>query len=201
MFDSSSQHVERQWKLVLLVGIICALVSALVTVAFPLEYRADAQVLIISKTRYGVDPYTVVKSAERVGENIAAIITSNDFFEKVMVQPGFTLDKSYFQNIPERTKRKRWTKSIDASVVYGTGVLNMSAYSTDPNQAVQLVGAAVNALVAQGWEYVGGDVSLKVVNAPVVTRWPVRPNILINALIGLIGGSLITIFVLSKKRQ
>ncbi len=193
MFHRPLSNITKHWKLLLLLGIATALVVSLITLIFPREYRADADVLIISKSRYGVDPYTVVKSAERIGENVAQVMQTNDFFEKVMSQPGYSIDQARFQYIPERKKRKRWNKALQPSIVYGTGVLHISAYSLQPDQAAQLAGASADALVTHGWEYVGGDVSMKIVNPPVVTQWPVRPNIIMNGIaaffisIGLMG--------------
>jgi len=80
---SSLALLTKRWKLIVAVGLIFSVASLGVTMLFPLEYRADAEVFIISKSRYGVDPYTVVKSAERVGENIAQVMKTDDFLAKV----------------------------------------------------------------------------------------------------------------------
>ncbi len=184
----------------ILSGILIGLVSLLVSLLFPLQYRADAQVFIISKSRYGVDPYTVVKSAERVGENMAQVLKTDDFYQKVITQEGYTLDLKQFEGVPERIKRKRWQKTIQSSVVFGTGVLNVSAYHTDPNQAKAFAGATVDTVVSKGWEYVGGDVTMKVVNNPVVSRFPVRPNVIANTVLGFVVGVLLMgVFVLRRK--
>ncbi|MFH1286401.1 MAG: hypothetical protein ABII02_01470 [Candidatus Magasanikbacteria bacterium] len=199
-YQSPVKLLQRRSKVIFLVGIILALVASLLTVLFPLEYRADAQLLIISRSRYGVDPYTVVKSAERVGENIAQVMKTSDFYEKVKEEPGYNIDWKYFDGLSERDKRKKWNKSVRGSVVFGTGVLNVSAYHADPNQARLLAGAAASTLVEKGWQYVGGDVSLSVVNNPIVTPWPVRPNVLVNAFVGFIIGVFITGFLVIRKR-
>ena len=88
---------------------------------------------------------------------------------------------------------------MQGSVVYGTGVLNISAYSTDPKQAMALAGASSDTLVSKGWQYVGGDVTLQVVNHPVVTKWPVRPNLFINAVLGFVVGLLLGALVVTRK--
>lgn len=199
MFRSPLHTLLRRWKMVALAGVLIGVVAGLLTLAFPLQYRADAQVLIISQSRYGVDPYTVVKSAERVGENIIQVMRTNDFYRKVREQVGHDIDWKRFDNLDERNRRKLWNKTIAPSVVYGTGVLNVSAYHTDKVQAERLAGAAVDALAAKGWEYVGGDVTIKVVNEPVVTKWPVRPNIALNALLGFILGVLGASFIIVRK--
>lgn len=202
MFLDNSPLVilKKRFKFIIFIGLIIGLVSLLVSLLFPLEYRADAQALIISKSRYGVDPYTVVKSAERVGENLVQVIGTSDFYDKVMIQPNYNLDKSKFENISERAKRKLWQKTVQSSVVYGTGVLNISAFSTDPAQAKQMAGATVDTLASKGWEYVGGDVTIKVVNQPVATRFPARPNIVLNFVMGFLVGIVLSTLLIIKKK-
>ncbi|MFA6427659.1 MAG: hypothetical protein WCW16_04445 [Candidatus Magasanikbacteria bacterium] len=199
MFNSPLHTLLRRWKLLFVFGLIVGILSAGATFLFPLSYRADAQVLIISQSRYGVDPYTVVRSAERVGENIAQVMRTNDFYQKVKEQTSYVIDWNYFEKLNEREKRKLWGKTIVPSVVYGTGVLQVSAYHPNPDQANQLAGAAISALASKGWEYVGGDVAIKVVNDPVVSKWPVRPNVALNAVLGFVVGVLLTGLVVVKK--
>ncbi len=180
-------------------GLIVAVLAGALSLLFPLEYRADAGVLIVSKSRYGVDPYTVVKSAERVGENLVQVMKTDDFYEKVKIQEGYGVDWRAFESLTERKKRKYWQKQLQGSVVFGTGVLNISAYHTDAQGARELAGAAADALVSRGWQYVGGDVTMQVVNSPVATDWPVRPNIIINAILGFFIGGLLGAFVVSRR--
>ncbi|PIR74560.1 MAG: hypothetical protein COU35_01620 [Candidatus Magasanikbacteria bacterium CG10_big_fil_rev_8_21_14_0_10_47_10] len=201
MFHTNPARVlKKRSKVIFMTGVIVALVTLLISLLFPLQYRADAQVLIISQSRYGVDPYTVVRSAERVGQNISQVVKTTDFFEKVVEQRQLGLDTSRFENVPELTRRQRWEKTIDASVVFGTGVLNVSAYHTNQEQARRYATAAVTALVEKGWEYVGGDVTIKVVNDAVVSKLPVRPNLLLNTVLGfLVGAAAMAAISLRKK--
>lgn len=203
MFGSHSpaKILFRQWKIIVFIGILFAALAVVATLFFPLEYRADAQVLIISRSSYGVDPYTVSKSAERIGENIAQIIRTNDFYSKVISQPQYSLDISNFQGVSERIKRKRWEKTVNASVVFGTGVLGISTYHTDYDQARQFAGAVIDTIVAYGADYVGSDVTIKIVNQPVVTPYPVRPNLFINGLVGGLFGIMLMSFLVLKKRK
>lgn len=201
MFRSSIGSIlRRRFKKIFFAGLAIGVISILVSLLFPLEFRADAQVLIIPKSTYGVDPYTVAKSAERIGENIAQVVSTNDFYNKVIAQPQYSLDLSQFIDVSERIKRKRWDKAVDASVVYGTGVLNISAYHESPDQARQLAGAVTDALIAHAIDYVGGDVSFKVLNQPVSTSIPVRPNLIINFIAGFLLGALLVIFWALKGR-
>lgn len=201
MFHHQPARVlKKRSKVILLVGLLVAILSLITSMLFPLQYRADAQLYIISGARYGADPFTIVKSAERIGENITQIMKTNDFYQKVIAQPGYQLDLSEFQNVEERVKRKRWKKTINGSVVFGTGVLNVSAYHENPEQAKAFAGAAVDTLVERGREYVGTDVTMKVVNHPVATKYPVRPNLVVNTILGFFLGVLgMSVIVLRKK--
>lgn len=193
------QVLTRRFRLIIFAGLILAVATMIISLFFPLEYRADAQVLVISRATYGVDPYTVAKASELMGENLAQIMKSNDFFNKVMLQPGYNIDRERFTDVAERVKRKRWQKAVSASVVYGTGAVNISTYAKTAEQASQLAGAATSALTSGASEYVGGNVILKVINDPVATRFPVRPNIILNTFLGFILGVLaMSIGVLRK---
>lgn len=193
--------LSKQWKTIFLWGILSALVVSSLSLLFPLEYRADAAVYIISKSRYGVDPYTVVKSAEQVGQNITQVMKTQDFFDKVMTLVPASFDKSQFQNVTDRVRTKRWQKAVDGSVIFGTGVLNVSAYHRDPAQANILATALVDTLVQKGYEYVGGDVTIKQVNKAIVSRFPVRPNVVLNAFLGFVLGLFVSSILLFKKTR
>lgn len=189
------------WKLILFAGIALAIVVGAVTALFPRQYRADAQVLIISQSRYGVDPYTAAKSAERVGENLIQVMKTNDFYQKVVIQSNRQLDLSKFEKLSERVKRKLWQKTLEVSVVYGSSVLNVSVYNTNKEQAKEWAGAVVDVLSSKGWEYVGGDVIIKTVNDPVATNYPVRPNLLLNVVLGFVVGALGMVVMAVRKEK
>ena len=65
----------------------------------------------------------------------------------------------------------------------------------------RLAGAAVDTLASRGWEYVGGDVTIKVVNAPVATRFPVRPNLPLNGALGFVVGVLLMVLALLRREK
>ncbi len=186
--DSLSLVLGRSTRRLVLGGFMGIFLALALSFISPVQYRADAQVYIIARSRFGVDPYTVAKSAERIGDNLAQVVKTSDFYDKVMANSNFQLDRDYFENVSERTKRKHWEKTVDASIVFGTGVMNVSAYHAQPAQAKAYASAIIDTLVTKGTEYVGEDVEMKVVNQPVVTNLPVRPNFLVNSVVGFVLG-------------
>lgn len=198
MFHQSYiERLRKRWKIIALFGILGAAIAVLLTVLLPipLQYRADAQVLIISDSRYGVDPYTASKSAERVGENLAQVVQTSDFYNKVFAFSTSQLDQSPYQNITEAKRRKLWQKNVEASVVFGTSVMTFSAYHENPDEARRMSGALAQTMITYAKDYVGGDIQMRVVNQPVVSEYPVRPNIPMQLVFGAVLGVLFAAFI------
>lgn len=182
--------VKKHLKLIIFWGVALALLSGLVSLFFPRQYSAISQVLIISRDRSGVDPYTQVKSAERIGENLAQIMQTTDFYNKVMEAPA-SFDRQKWQNFTNRQRRKQWVKDVQGAMTYGTSLLQTTVYGNTSEDALALASAVNGVLTSRGWEYVGGDIAVKAVNDPLVSRLPARPNFILNTILGFIIGFLL----------
>jgi len=181
--------LRRGWKRILLFAFLTAAFAAAVSFAFPLRYSSTTRLLIIQNQLSSADPYTAIKAAERISDNLAQILYTTDFYDKVMAAQ-FNVDESYFEG-DERKQRKRWQDAIGTRVLRGSGMLDVTVYHTDPEQAEQISQAIAFVLTTEGWAYVGGgDLQVRVVDEPLTSRWPVRPNIPANAFMGLVLGGL-----------
>lgn len=189
MYDRSSTLFINHWKTLFKIGITTALLTFVVSIFLPFEYSARVQVLIIPGARLGIDPYTEIKSAERIGENFSQIIYTSTFFEKVM-NSGYAIDTKLFA-VPERKKRKKWAHTISTQVIRGTGMLSITAFHTNKAQAAEIAKAVGTVLTTQGKEYAGSYLDLKVVDTVIISEYPVRPNFLMNALLGFVLGVLV----------
>lgn len=190
-----SDVVKTYWRRAVIIGLVLGAVFTGVAFIFPLSYRAEADILVISKFRIGTDPYTAAKSAERVAENLAEVIGSSDFYSKVKYQPGHDLDWSRFDLGNALDRRRVWQKNVSAQVVYGTGVLRVSAFAVSVQQAEKLVAAISDTVVNRGSEYTSGDVTMKIINEPTASRFPARPNLVLIFGVGFIFGMLSTIYL------
>ncbi len=198
MFHVLGKHA----KLIFTWGLVFAILSAAVSLFFPKQYLATSQVLIISRDRAGVDPYTQARSAERIGANLAQVMKTTDFYNKVMSSNALLFDREPWKNLNDREQRKKWAKDVQANMVYGASLMNINVYSYSQNEAVNLSGAITQTLAAQGWEYLGGDVAIKAISTPLASRWIGRPNILMNAAVGLLVGIFISgLWVLRYKQR
>ncbi len=194
--------IFKHWKLVFFWGIFFAALSVGVSLLLPRQYSAESQILIITRDRYGVDPYTQAKAAERVGENLAQIMKTADFYNKVM-ESELDFDRDYWKNMQtERLRRKNWQKNVQANVVYGTSLMKITAYSSSAKEVAKLSKAVTQTITNRGWEYVGGDVVIKVVGDSLASRWYARPNFVMNGLFGfLVGAFLAALWTIRYKKH
>ncbi len=189
-------------KLIFIWGVVFALAVGGLSLLVPHAYSADSQILIISRDKSGLDPFSQTKLAERIGENLSGIVQTEDFFNKVMEQAGTSFDKSRWTNLDERTLRKYWQRDVQGQMVYGTSLLRITVYGPTKAEAENLSGAVTQTLVSRAWEYIGGDVSLKVVNSPLVSRFIARPNLPVNTAVGFVlGMCLAAMWVVRYKRH
>lgn len=180
--------IARHLKLLSVWGLVVAVIAIGISLLFPLQYSAVSQVLIISRNQNGVDPYTQSKAAERIGENLSEVMQTSDFFGKVL-ESAVSFDKDSWKKLTERDARKKWQKDVKPESVYGTSLLKITVYGPTQGEAVNLSNAVSQTVASRGWEYVGGDVVLKQVDNPLVSRFPARPNIIVNAIAGFFIGA------------
>ena len=181
--------IRRGWKRIAVFAVATAAFAAAVSFAFPLRYGATMRLLMIQSQLSAADPYTAIKASERISDNLAQILYTTDFYDKVM-EAQFNVDESYFAG-DERRERRRWKDAISTQVLRGSGMLDVTVYHTDPDQAEQISQAIAFVLTTEGWEYIGGgDLQVRVVDEPLVSRWPVRPNVPANAFMGLVLGGI-----------
>jgi capsular polysaccharide biosynthesis protein len=188
----------RRWRLVALatlLGLVLALGFSLVQ---PLRYSSTVRLLITQTNVTGLDPYTAVKSTERIAQNLAEVIYTTSFFNAIVASE--TVDRSYFPT-DEIKKRSTWRDTISTAVVPGTGVMNVTAYHTDRGQAAALAVRVAQELANQAPNYFGYSVRVQVIDDPLPSRFFAKPDFVSNGLMGLIAGFLLgTAWVLGKIR-
>ncbi|MDD5251664.1 MAG: Wzz/FepE/Etk N-terminal domain-containing protein [Patescibacteria group bacterium] len=197
-------YVATLWrgsKTIVMFGLMAALFGAGLSFVFPLQYSSTMRLLIIQKQLSQADPYTAIKASERIADNLGQIIYTTSFYEKVM-GAKFNTDASVF-SADEVKKRRQWREMIDTQVIRGTGMLAVTVYHVDRDQAEQFARAIAFVLTTDGAQYVGGgDLEIKLVDEPLQSRFPVKPNIPANAFTGLVLGIIVgSGYVLATSRR
>jgi len=195
--------IAHGWKRVLAYGLIALVLVGGLSFIEPLKYSSSIRLLIIQPSALGYDPYTAIRAAESVGDNLAQVVFTTDFYNRV-ISSKFNIDASYFPD-NDAKRRKLWSNTVGITVERGTGLLNISVYHPDPDQATQIARAIAFVMTTEGTNYVGGTaLQIRLVDDPLVSRFPVKPNILANAFTGFVLGAffgVLYVIVTDKSRK
>ena len=111
------QIIRRRWVFITVVTLLVVLLSLVFSLLQPFRYESKVTILIIQKSAVGLDAYSASKSAERIGRNLAQIVYSSSFFNKVM-NYNSQIDKAYFPTDEEK-RREEWSTMVAAQVPFG----------------------------------------------------------------------------------
>lgn len=186
--------LKKRWSFITVITLVVVLLSLIFSLVQPFKYESEVNILVIQKSSLGIDAYSASKSAERIGRNLGQIVYSSSFLSKVL-NSGYEIDKSYFP-AEEDQKRDFWEKTIATEVPANTTILHVSVFHEDKEQATIIAQAVAYVLDQEVEEYVGiSDVDLKVVDAPLTSTFPVKPNIILNVILGLVVGFFLAVAI------
>jgi hypothetical protein len=79
---------------------------------------------------------------------------------------------------------------VAAQPLNDTGIINLTVYHEDRAQADQIMRAVISTMLAKHQEYhgAGDQVGIRTIDQPVTSNAPVKPNIFLNLLAGLVMG-------------
>ncbi len=191
--------IARFWKMVVLVTFLGGVLALVFSLAQPLRYSSTERALITQTNIGGMDPYTAIKSTERIAQNLSEIIYTSSFFNAVMAKAQ--VDADYFPE-DEINKRKKWRDTVETSVSAGTGVMSIVAYHTDRDQATELAVRVAQELANLAPNYFGYSVRVQIIDDPLPSRFFAKPDFMKNGVFGsLVGFLLATAWVLGKRRE
>lgn len=176
-------------------------VSLLVSFLQPLQYSSTVRLLVRQDIGSAVDAYTASRSEERIADNLTNVLYTTTFFNDVL-NAGYAIDERTFP-AEDYKRRRAWGKTVSATVARGSGLMTVVAYHEDVAQAQQIVRAVAQVMTTRASDYTSaGSVNVRLIDDPLNSRWPVRPNIPANGLSGLVLGGLFGVaYVLLKAER
>ncbi len=189
-----SALIGAHWRFILVVGFLASLLTVGLSLLRPLEYRATSRLLItpyVASSGEVFDQFTALKSAEQMGNTLKQVVDTTLFQNRVMQAP-YDIRPHLFETDP-RKRRKEWSEKVHVDIIPGSGVLVVSVFDVDRGRAVNIGKAVSDTLVNSGQEYLPGQVEVRLVDPPLLSRFPVKPNIAFRALAGLLFGVLLAV--------
>lgn len=158
-----------------------------------LKYGAKSRLLVVQNTT-GNDPYTVSKSNEYLGNLFAQVAYSGSFYNFVLGSQ-YNIDKSYFSG-NYNDQLKTWKKTIETKTLNDTGIIEINIYHPNPYQAQQIALAVNDIMINKNSNYQGNGAGIKIsiIDQPLVSNYPVKPNLPQNLIIALLGSLMLSLF-------
>ena len=198
MNGAGSKIVKRHKRTIIGMTGVVLFVVLVFTFIQPRQYRASTRLLIIQKEGPALDAYSALKSSERIGASLSQLIETSSFFADV-VSRNSSFGASFSDD--PTVRRRQWKRMVDARVIAGTGMLTIETYHRNKDQALAFadaIAATVQQRVAQFWT---GNVQTQIVDFPVVSKYPARPNIPLNILAALFFGALLSgVIIVMRER-
>jgi capsular polysaccharide biosynthesis protein len=178
-----SNLIKQKRQTLFSIFLVFLVVGLLVVLVQDFKYGAKSKVLVIQEGAGRVDPFAVSRSVEYLSDLFTRVVYSNAFFEDTM-NSDYNIDKSYFGD-NSVNQMKRWERALSAKEIGDSGIINMTVYHPDNYQAGQIALAINNTLITnhQGYHGLGSSVKVSVIDQPVVSNYPVKPNLLYSLLI------------------
>ncbi len=195
------QRIRQNWRTITII-VLGTLVISLVATSFqkPL-YKASGRILITQKTNADLDMYKASQSAERLAMLFAKIIKSSSFMKDVL-NSGFPIDSTYFPS-KEKDLREKWAEMVSSRVSTDTSIIEINVYHPEASEAKNIMNAIIYNFSQKGKAYynLGDEVGIVVLDTPLVSERPVKPNILLNIILSLFIGLVISAIVILWRTQ
>lgn len=178
-----------------LLGLLLAIGFSLLQ---PLKYSSTVRLLITQTNVTGIDPYTAVKSTERIAQNLQQVILTTSFFNAVVASES--VDATYFPE-DEIKRRNVWANTVETRVAAGTGVMSVIAYHPMRSQATAIAVRVAQEVANQAPNYFGYAVRVQIIDDPLPSSFFAKPDFVRNGLFGAVLGFLVSsIWVLGRVR-
>lgn len=137
--------------------LVAVLVIAAVLLSWDRRPSATVALLVVPRT---------AASAPAMAATLVAVLPSMDLFTKAAAQDPDIRWNDFGQTDLER--RGAWRKAISGKASRKTGILTVTVRHVDADQAGRIAQAVADVLVLRGRDYLGPDVEVRLLDAPMV---------------------------------
>jgi len=187
----SFELIRSKTQTIFVVMLIFLALTMILTLIQPLKYKTVSKILIIQNFSKETDPYAASRSNQYLSSVLSEVIRSNSFYQEVL-NAGYEIEKTYFlqDGLVPTDELTAWQRTVSSRPIGDTGVIQVDVYHTSREQAEQISKAVNFVMKARHQNYHGsGDrVSIKVIDDPNTSNFPVKPNIILNTGLALIFG-------------
>lgn len=196
--ETTKKILQKKWLIFWLIVLGAILLFDLAVIQTP-EYRAVSKVLVIQKQMANQDIYAISKSAQYLTQVLKEGIYSDSFIEKIFASP-YNIQRGDFP-LDAKEQRKEWKKDVKVIILQDLGAMEIQVFYPDKDKA-EKISQAILAILKENHQFYhgGGDnVEVRILDNPLVSKNPARPNLWLNAAIGAVIGLVIGLMLALRK--
>lgn len=181
------QLAKKRYITIIAFVLFFVIIALAGTMLQPLKYRSKSR-LLIAQPNMSADAYAIARSNQYIGGLISEVVYSGAFLESLDSSDAI-FDRNYFSGT-YKENIKKWKKTVFARSGGDSGIVEIEIYHTDPAQAKQ-ISLAVNELIISGegpYQFANNQIKITTIDAPIISSFPVKPNIPLNLIVSLIFG-------------
>jgi len=191
-FNEFLKLIGRKKQTIFTIVFVAVVLTIGISLLSPLKYGAKSRLLVLQDSS-GADAYSLSKSNEYLGNLFAQVAYSSSFYDQVMTSQ-YNIDRNYFSgNYAQQLKK--WQETISTGAQGDTGIIEINIYHTDIQEAKQIALAVNDILINSNQNYHSGqNIKVNIIDQPLVSSYPVKPNLPSNAAVAFVASFLIALF-------
>lgn len=180
--------VKQKKQTVIIITALFLLAVSLFTFLQPLRYSAASRLLVVQNYGPNTDAYNISRSNQFISNLLAQVVYSDSFYDQVMAS-GYKINRNIFSSEVNKRK-KQWQSLVSTRAIADTGMIVLKTYYQDRHTADLINQAIGYTLMTKNSQYhgLGDSVKVKLIDNSALSDWPVKPNMVLNLLLGLIAG-------------
>ncbi|MFZ2310480.1 MAG: hypothetical protein WAW11_02965 [Patescibacteria group bacterium] len=181
------QLAKKRYITIIGIVLFFVIIALAGTLLQPLKYRSKTR-LLIAQSNMTTDAYAIARSNQYIGGLISEVVYSGAFLDSLESSDA-VFDRNYF-NGTYKQNIKKWKKTVFARSGGDSGIIDIEIYHPDPSEAKK-ISLAVNELIISGkgpYQFANNQVKITTIDQPIISSFPVKPNIPLNLLASIIFG-------------
>jgi len=189
-------QIKKYWRQIAIIFFLSSVLGFFTALVQTPKYASESRLLIIN---YNADVLKSFQSSEALGNLLAEIIYSQNFFKKV-ISGDEKINKKYFPVNNKRKLKKAWKDTVEMKTINSSGFLEVKIFHPSFVQA-QLLNESFNINLINYAQKIYPRAKIEILDPPSLSDMPVKPNILASAFIFGIFGLIIFLISLYAKNQ
>lgn len=198
--------LSRRKQTILAIVMVFLAISVVLVVAQTFKYGSSSRLLISQSFSPNTDAYNISRTNDYLGNLFAQVVGSNSFYNDVL-DSGFNIDEEYFAREKNFAQlMEKWEKTVEVDPLRdGSGIIEVNVFHPDKEQVSQ-ISQAVNYVINtqnQSYHGLGDQVFVRVIDRPIISAYPVKPNIFLIFPLALLLGlavSFLYVYLLPEEK-